>query len=159
MQAQAVIGIALLPALAWALSENRFRVNWRLVTIALAAQLAIAWVLLNLAPVRALLLNLNRVIDALQQATRQGTAFVFGYLGGGPPPFPVSDPASGFILAFQALPILLVMSALSALLFHLRILPAVVGAFAWALRRTLGVGGAVGVSAAANVFVGMVEPN
>jgi concentrative nucleoside transporter, CNT family len=157
MQAQAFIGIAALPAVAWTLSENRLRVNWRLVAIALALQFAIAWVLLNLAPVRVLFLELNGVIDALQRATREGTAFVFGYLGGGPPPFPLSAPAHGFILAFQALPILLVVSALSALLFHLRILPAVVGAVAWALRRTLGVGGAVGVSAAANVFVGMVE--
>jgi CNT family concentrative nucleoside transporter len=157
MHTQAFIGIAALPAAAWAMSENRLRVNWRLVAIALVLQLAVAWVLLNWAPVRVLFLQLNGLIDALQRATREGTAFVFGYLGGGPPPFPSSDPAHEFVLAFQALPILLVVSALSALLFHLRILPAVVGAFAWILRRTLGVGGAVGVSAAANVFVGMVE--
>ena len=157
MQAQAFIGIAALPALAWVLSDNRRHINWRLVAIALVLQVVIAWILLDLAPARVLFLKLNGVIAALQQATREGTAFVFGYLGGGPTPFALSDPAHGFVLAFQALPILLVMSALSALLFHLRILPAVVGAAAWVLRRTLGVGGAVGVSAAANVFVGMVE--
>jgi Nucleoside permease len=157
MQAQALIGIAALPAIAWLLSEKRLRVNWRLVAIALAVQLALAAVFLHLSPVRALFLELNRVIDALQQATREGTSFVFGYLGGGAPPFAASDPAREFVLAFQALPILLVMSALSALLFHFRILPVVVGAVAWVLRRTMGVGGAVGVAAAANVFVGMVE--
>lgn len=157
MQAHAVIGIAALPAMAWLLSEKRFRVNWRLVVIALVLQFALAWVFLHLPPIRALFLELNNVIDALQQATRAGTSFVFGYLGGGAPPFAATDPAREFVLAFQALPILLVMSALSALLFHFRILPAVVGAFAWVLRWTIGVGGAVGVSAAANVFVGMVE--
>lgn len=157
MQAQALIGITALPAIAWTLGENRRQVNWRLVAIALALQFAIGWMLLSLRPIRALLLALNGVIAALQQATGDGTAFVFGYLGGGSPPFVTSEPAHAFILAFQALPILLVVSALSALLFHLRILPAVVGAAAWVLRRVLGVGGAVGVSAAANVFVGMVE--
>jgi CNT family concentrative nucleoside transporter len=61
------------------------------------------------------------------------------------------------MLAFRALPLVLVGSALSALLFHWRILPVVVKAFAWLLNRSMGRGGAVGVSSAVNVFVGMVE--
>jgi CNT family concentrative nucleoside transporter len=61
------------------------------------------------------------------------------------------------VLAFRALPIVLVISALSALLFYWRVLPAVVRAISWLLRRTMGVGGVVGLSTAANVFVGMVE--
>ncbi|HSV28342.1 MAG TPA: nucleoside transporter C-terminal domain-containing protein, partial [Candidatus Omnitrophota bacterium] len=84
-------------------------------------------------------------------------AFVFGYLGGGPAPFAATDPASGFVLAFQALPLVLLMSALSALLYHWRILSLVVKGFSRILERTLGIGGAVGVSSAANAFVGMVE--
>ena len=90
-------------------------------------------------------------------AARAGAAFVFGYLGGGPLPFEPKTPGSEFVLAFQALPIVLVVSALTTLLFHWRILPPVVRAFSFALQRTLGVGGAVGLSTAANIFVGMVE--
>jgi CNT family concentrative nucleoside transporter len=102
-------------------------------------------------------LELNAVVTALDTATRAGTSFVFGFVGGGAPPFKVTQASATFVLAFQALPLILVMSALSALLFHWRILPVIVNAFSWALGRTLGIGGALGVGAAANVFVGMVE--
>ncbi len=97
------------------------------------------------------------MVASLQEATRAGTGFVFGYLGGGALPFDEKAPGASFVLAFQALPLILVMSALSAVLFHWKVLPVVVRGFAWALQRALGVGGAVGVGAAANVFVGMVE--
>jgi len=99
----------------------------------------------------------NAVVDAIAASTRAGTAFVFGYLGGGPLPFDPKSPGGEFIIAFQALPIVLLMSVLTTLLYYWRILPPVVRGFAWALERTLGVGGAVGLSTAANIFVGMVE--
>jgi concentrative nucleoside transporter, CNT family len=82
---------------------------------------------------------------------------VFGYLGGGVLPFDLKTPGADFILAFQALPIILVMSVLTTLLFYWRVLPPIVRGMAWLLERTLGVGGAVGLSTAANVFLGMVE--
>ena len=82
---------------------------------------------------------------------------MFGYLGGGALPFDLKAPGADFILAFQALPIMLVMSVLTTLLFYWRILPPVVRGMAWLLERTLGVGGAVGLSTAANIFLGMVE--
>ncbi len=100
---------------------------------------------------------LNDVVRAIQQATEQGTGMIFGYVSGRPAPFDLTHPQHGFILAFQALPLLLVISALSALLFHWRILPLVVRGFAWVLRRKLGIGGPLGVCAAANIFVGMIE--
>jgi CNT family concentrative nucleoside transporter len=152
-----LLGIAVMLALAWALSEDRRAIRWRTVVIGMLLALALAAVMLKLPPVAAALQSLNGAVDALNSATLAGTSFVFGYLGGGQPPFTPTYPQSGFILAFQALPLVLVISALSALLFHWRVMPLIVHAFAWLLRRTLGVGGAVGVSAAANVFVGMVE--
>jgi CNT family concentrative nucleoside transporter len=82
---------------------------------------------------------------------------VFGYLGGGALPFDLKAPGADFILAFQALPVVLVMSVLTTLLFYWRVLPPVVRGMAWLLERTLGVGGAVGLSTAANIFLGMVE--
>ena len=94
---------------------------------------------------------------ALEAATTAGTAFVFGYLGGAELPFAEAYPGAAFILAFRALPLILVISALSALLFHWHILPLVVRGFSWCLRKTMGLGGAEGLGVAANVFVGMVE--
>lgn len=82
---------------------------------------------------------------------------VFGYLGGGPLPFAESHPGASFILAFQALPLVLVISVLSAIFWHWRVLPWIVGGLAWVVRRMLGLGGGVSFAAAANVFVGMVE--
>ena len=143
--------------MAWLASETRGRIAWRLVLSALALQLFLAVLLLKAPGVKDAFLALNDLLLALQQATRAGTAFVFGYLGGGALPFAESHAGASFVLAFQALPIVLVMSALSALLFYWRILPAIVGAVSWLLERTLGVGGVLGLTAAANVFVGMVE--
>ncbi|MDX1374328.1 MAG: nucleoside transporter C-terminal domain-containing protein [Burkholderiales bacterium] len=155
--AHALAGIAGLIGLAWLASEARRRIAWRLVLSALALQLALALLLLKLPGVKEAFLALNDVLLALQSATRAGTAFVFGYLGGGALPFAESHAGASFILAFQALPIVLVMSALSALLFYWRVLPAVVRAISWLLERALGVGGVLGLAAAANIFVGMVE--
>ena len=155
--AHAATGLAMLVALAWALSEDRGGVRWRLVAAGLVLQLALAAALLLLPWLRDAVFALNIPLQALERATQAGTRFVFGYLAGGPQPFPEADAGASFVLAFRALPLVLVVSALSALLFHWRILPVVVRAFGWLLRKTMGIGGAVGLSAAANVFVGMVE--
>jgi concentrative nucleoside transporter, CNT family len=144
-------------ALAWVASENRRAVPWRAVAAGLLLQLALALLFLKIAAVKDLFLKLNDVLLVLERATQAGTGFVFGYLGGGAAPFAVSDQASTFVLAFRALPLVLVISALTALLFHWRVLPALVRAISFLLEKLMGIGGVVGLSAAANVFVGMVE--
>lgn len=154
---QGIFGYAVFLALAWAISEDRSAVPWRTVAGGVLLQAALAVVILRLPGARALFAAMNDALLALEAATRAGTAMVFGYLGGGPLPFAETAAGASFVLAFQALPIVLVMSALSALLFHWRILPLLVRGMSWLLERTLGVGGAVGISTAANVFVGMVE--
>ena len=154
---QSLGGIAFLTLLAFALSEERRAVAWRIVAGGLALQFALAILLLKAPWAREALALFNEALLALQRATTAVTSFVFGYLGGAPLPFAETHVGASFVLAFQALPIVLVMSALSALLFHWGVLPMVVRGLAWALRRALGVGGAEGLSAAANVFVGMVE--
>jgi len=154
---QALAGIAGLVAIAWLASEKRAAIPWRAVVSGLLLQLGLTLLLLKLPGIKAVFLRLNDALLGLEKATQAGTAFVFGYLGGGREPFAVTDPNSSFILAFRALPIVLVMSAISALLFHWRVLPAVVRALSWLLERTMKVGGVVGLSTAANVFVGMVE--
>jgi CNT family concentrative nucleoside transporter len=153
----ALTGMAGLLALAWAASENRRAIPWRAVLAGLALLVALAAVFLKIEFLKNAFMKLNDVLLVLERATQAGTSLVFGYLGGGPAPFQVSNEASNFVLAFRALPIVLLMSALSALLFYWRVLPAVVRAISFLLERTMRVGGVVGLSTAANVFVGMVE--
>jgi CNT family concentrative nucleoside transporter len=153
----ALAGMAGLVALAWALSENRRGVPWRAVATGLILLLVLAIVFLKVALVKEAFMKANDALLVLERATQAGTSLVFGYLGGGPTPFQVSDTGSNFVLAFRALPIVLIMSALSALLFYWRVLPAIVRAISFLLEKTMRIGGVVGLSAAANVFVGMVE--
>ncbi len=155
--AQSALGLLGFLALAWSMSEGRNRVPWRTVLAGLALQIVMAVALLKLPLFKHAFLALNDALMALERATRAGTTFAFGYLGGAALPFAETHPGASFVLAFRALPLVLVISALSALLFHWRILPLVVRVFARLLQKALGIGGAVGVSTAANVFVGMVE--
>ncbi len=154
---QSMAGLAAFIGIAWGLSENRRQVPWKAVGLGLALQIGLGLLLLKVPWFKSVFLALNRVVLSLEASTRAGASFVFGYLGGGTLPFEETAPGSSFILAFQALPLILVMSALSALLFYWKILPLVVKAFSRALERTLGVGGAEGVGVSANIFLGMVE--
>jgi len=154
---RSLAGILVLLGLAWLLSENRRKIPWRTVVGGVALQFALALLLIWLPPAARALLVLNRAVDALQKATDAGTAFVFGYLAGPPLPFLETHPGASFILAFQALPLVLVISALASLLFHWGVLQRVLRGFAWLLRGWLGVGGALALGAAVHVFVGMIE--
>ena len=151
-------GLLVLLALAWLLSEDR-RGRGHLKTALTGAvlQILVALALLKLPFMQTVFTALNDGVIALQAATESGSAFVFGYLGGAPLPFEESQPGASFILAFRALPLVIVISALTALLTYWRILPFLVRGFAVLLDKSMGVGGAVGVGTAANIFVGMVE--
>jgi CNT family concentrative nucleoside transporter len=158
LQLQSAFGLAVLVLVAWALSEDRrAAVSWRLIATALGMQIALALVLLEVPPARAALYSLNGVVDALSSATEAGTSFVFGHVGGGEPPFAVTKAQNLGSLAFQALPLVLVISALSALLWHWRVLPVIVKGFAYVLQKTLSIGGAVGLGSASTIFLGMIE--
>ena len=157
LQAQSAAGLALLCVLAWAMGGFRRDVSGRVVIGGLLGMLGLAALLLHVPVLRAGFALIGRAVDALARATQSGTALVFGYLGGGPLPFAEVTPGSSFILFFQALPLVLLVGALSAVLYHWRILPFVVRGLAGGLRRLFGLGGAAGFSVAANVFVGMVE--
>ncbi len=154
---QSAFGLLVFVGFAWAISENRRAASLRVAVSGIAAQLILAALLLKLPPLAAALAGLNNLVLVLQDATTAGTSFVFGYLGGGPLPFEESQPGASFVLAFRALPLIIVISALTAVLTYWRILPWIVRGCAVALEKSLGVGGAVGLGTAANVFVGMVE--
>ena len=150
-------GFLALIGIAWLLSENRRTVPWRIVITGVMLQFVLAALLLLAPPFKRFFLALNDALLALEKATQAGTSFVFGYLGGAPVPFAESPAGSSFVLAFRALPLILVVSALSSLLFYWRVLPFIVKSISTLLEKTLGVGGAVGLSTAANIFIGMVE--
>jgi CNT family concentrative nucleoside transporter len=154
---QSALGIAVILAAAWLLSENRGAFPVRTVAVGFALQIALALLLLKVPLARNILFSLNGVVDALAAATKAGTSFVFGYTGGAPAPFAVTNPAGTTSFAFQILPLVIVISALAALLWHWRILPIIVNGFAWGLRKTMGIGGAIGLGAAATIFLGMIE--
>ena len=154
---QSLMGFFALFALAWAISEKRRAVPWRTVIGAILLQVVMTIMLFKFPWFKEMTAALNDALNGLQAATREGTKFVFGYIGGADLPFKQEDGKSAFVLATQALPLVIVVSALSSLLFYWKILPLVVNAFSWVLRRTIGVGGAIGVSTAANIFLGTVE--
>ena len=143
--------------IAWGISENRRTASWRVAAVGIVLQILVAAVLLRIPQARFIFVALNDAVLAIEAATAAGTSFVFGYLGGGQIPFEEIPGSSTLVLAFRSLPLIIFVSALTALLTYWKILPWVVSAISTALTRTLGVGGAVGLSAAANVFVGMVE--
>jgi len=152
-----LFGIGVLLLVAWAISEDRFRVPLRVVAAGVLLQFGLAVLLIKFRPAAGAFLLLNDGVAALQKATDAGTGFVFGYLGGGPLPFSETQPGASFIFAFRALPLVLVISALATLLFYWGVLQRIVQGFAWVLRRSVGVGGPLGLGAAVHIFVGHIE--
>jgi CNT family concentrative nucleoside transporter len=157
MLIQAFLGILAFMGIAWLASENRRGVRHTVALFGVLVQFGIAGLLLHVPVFKKLFLLLNNVVLSLEAATRAGTSFVFGYVGGGAPPFLLQDPGSNFILAFQALPLVLVIGALSALLFYWRVLPFIVKGFSFILRKTMNIGGALGLGASTTIFLGMIE--
>jgi CNT family concentrative nucleoside transporter len=152
-----LLGIVVILVLCWAISEDRWRVPWRIVVVGVLLQFALAIMFLKFPPAAAAFLLLNDGVEALQKATDAGTGFVFGYLGGAALPFAETKPGASFIFAFRALPLVLVISALATLLFYWGVLQRIVQAFAWVLRRSIGIGGPLGLGAAVHIFVGFIE--
>nr|WP_295107433.1 nucleoside transporter C-terminal domain-containing protein [uncultured Caulobacter sp.] len=155
--ARALLGVVVFLAIGWLLSENRRALPWRPVLVGLACQITLALLLTQVPAITAGFAAATHAVDALQAASKAGSSFMFGYLGGGRAPFSMEDPSAAFIFAFQALPAILLVGALSALLWHWKVLIVIVRAAAWAFGKLFGVSGPVGVSTSACVFLGMVE--
>ncbi|WP_285762351.1 NupC/NupG family nucleoside CNT transporter [Biformimicrobium ophioploci] len=154
---QALLGIIVFTSIPLLLSENRRAVSWRLVAGALAAQFLLALLLLRVPLVQDLLLGLNGFVKAIEAAAIAGSSYMFGYLGGAPLPFEAKGPGSSFIVAFQVLPVVLVMSALSAVLFYWGLLQKIIYWLGRGLQRLLGLDGLQTFSVASSLFFGIVE--
>jgi CNT family concentrative nucleoside transporter len=154
---QALIGIVVFVLLALPFSSNWRRVSIKLVAFAIGLQFIICALLLKAPGIREGLQYVNNAVGALGAATMKGTSFVYGYLGGGAPPFEVTNPGTLATFAFQVLPLVIVMSALSALLWYWRILPLVIRGISVVFERALGTRGPAGLVATANIFMGQIE--
>ena len=155
--AQSLVGVALTLAVCWAMSEDRSRFPWKLALGAIFVQVALVLLLFGLPAAQGVIEALNAGVDGLAAATAQGTQFVFGYMGGGAQPYAVTNPGGLFVFAFQVLPLILVISALSALLWHWQILKWITRGFGFIFQKTMGLGGASALAVAANIFLGMIE--
>ena len=158
LQLRSLAGLFVFAGLAWVLGPRRtFPVVFTLAAIVL--QISIAWLLYAAAPFRAFLQSLTGMVAVLQEVTNEGTQFVFGYLAGAEAPFVVNPDTAdnAFLFAFQALPMVIVLSALSAVLWRWRILEFLVRGFAFVFQRILNLSGSASLGAAANIFLGMTE--
>lgn len=158
-QFRGLLGIALMVLLAWAISEDRSaRPTWRWIAGALALQAGLALLIVRVPFVWDAVTLANEAVAAIERATLDGSSYMFGYLGGAPLPFDLAQGAEApVIIAFQILPLVIVFSALAALLWHWGVLRWLVDGLSFLLRRTLRVSGVVGLSGGANMFLGVVE--
>ena len=155
MVLQAFFGIITFFVFCWIISENRRKVQTPQVLIGLIVQFGIAALIMKVHVVREAFVAISNGVIAIKDATLQGTSFVFGFIGGAEIPFDAKG--NTFVFAFQVLPMIMVVSAVAMLLFHWRILPTFVKGVSWAMRKTLGIGGALGVCSAAQIFLGQTE--
>jgi len=154
---QALAGLALTLGLCWLVSENRKRFPWVLAIGALVVQVGLVLLLFGLPQAQALLRGVNGAVEGLSSSTQAGTMFIFGFLAGGDQPYPVSNPGLGFIFAFRVLPVILVVCALSALLWHWKILKWAAQGFGFVFQKTLGLRGPPALATAATIFMGQIE--
>ena len=157
LRGQSALGLVAFIFIAWLFSSQKLRFPFFAAVWTVAAQILIAAFLLYQPWARAGLASLQSVVEVLQAATREGTTFVFGFLGGGAAPFEVVNEGAMFSFAFGALPLVIFFSGLSAVMWHWGILKIFVRGFAFLLEKVFRVGGAVALSSAANTFLGQTE--
>lgn len=154
---QSLFGLIVIVGVCWGLSENRRVFPWRLALGALGVQAALVLALFAIPGSQVVLAAITGAVDGVAAATNEGAKFVFGYLAGGDQPYAVTNPSGLFTFAFNVLPLILVISALSALLWHWKILKWITLGFGFVFQKTMGLGGASALAVAANIFLGMIE--
>jgi len=155
--AHGLLGLFAFIFIAWLFSENKKAVRVKPILIGVLIQIILAIALSKISFFTDIFNWINKAVICLEHATMQGTSFVFGYVGGAKTPFKVQDNTSTYSLAFQALPLVIVISAISSLLFYYRIMPFIIRHISWVVSHVLGLGGAIAIGVSANLFLGMAE--
>ena len=155
---QIIIGFAGLVCIAIPFSQNRSSINYRHIFAAIILQIVLAFALLKIPFIVQIFAYLSEGVTALQAATQEGAEFVFGYLSNSSTsPFESSGTGNSMIFAFQILPLIIVISSLSALLWFWNILPLIIRAISKIFEKLFNIGGPIGLGATANIIMGQVE--
>jgi len=154
---QSLVGIVVILLFCWGLSENRRKFPVRLAIGAITIQVVLILALFAIPQSHVLLGGVANGMSALSDATDQGMQFVFGYMGGGDQPYQVTNSGALFVFALKVLPLILVISALSALLWHIGVLKIIIRGLGYIFEKTIGLGGATSLGVASGIFVGNVE--
>ncbi len=145
-----LIGMALIILVAWAMSNHRQAIKWRIVAWGLGLQLAFAVFVLRVEFGRNLFAQLGAAVTAILHYSYAGSEFVFGELG-------KANSSLGVIFAFQILPAIIFISALFAMLYYLGVMQVIVRAFAVVMTKLLGASGAESLNVGASIFMGQTE--
>ncbi|MCF6262379.1 MAG: NupC/NupG family nucleoside CNT transporter [Xanthomonadales bacterium] len=145
-----LFGLAVLLSIGVAFSNNRRKIDWRLVAAGLSLQLIFALIVILTETGRAVFETISRVFVTVLGFSMKGAEFIFGDLAR-------YDGNLGFIFAFQVLPTIIFFASLMAVLYHIGFMQKVVKGMAWIMYKTMKVSGSESLSIAANVFVGQTE--
>ena len=155
---QIVVGFIGLVCIAIPFSQNRSSINYRHIVAAIFLQITLAFALLKIPFIVQIFAYLSEGVTALQAATQEGAEFVFGYLSNSSTsPFEISGTGNSMIFAFQILPLIIVISSLSALLWFWNVLPLIIRAISKIFEKLFNIGGPIGLGATANIIMGQVE--
>jgi|TARA_B100001094_G_scaffold91695_2_gene87707 CNT family concentrative nucleoside transporter len=155
---QIIIGFVGLVCIAVPFSQNISSINYRHIFAAIILQIVLAFALLKIPFIVQIFAYLSEGVTALQAATQEGAEFVFGYLSNSSTsPFESSGTGNSMIFAFQILPLIIVISSLSALLWFWNILPLLIRAISKIFEKLFNIGGPIGLGATANIIMGQVE--
>jgi len=160
---QGLLGIVVLLGIAFMFSNNKRRINWRLVGMGLFIQAVFGTLVIKgqelghvFAPLGWPKILFEKIAEGfvlLLGFTTDGARFVFGSLANSPG----SEGSLGFFFAFQVLPTIIFFSSLMSVLYYLGVMQRVVQGMAWVMARLMGTSGAESLSNTANIFVGQTE--
>ncbi len=155
---QIIVGFVGLVCIAIPFSQHRSSINYRYIFVAIIFQIILAFALLKIPFIVQIFAYLSDGVSSLQAATQEGAEFVFGYLSNtSVSPFESSGAGNSMIFAFQILPLIIVISSLSALLWFWNILPLIIRAISKVFEKLFNIGGPIGLAATANIIMGQVE--
>ncbi len=152
-----ILGLAVMLLIAWMISYERKRIDWRLVAAGLGLQAVFGVLVLKTGPGRWFFERVGELVNRVLLFVVEGARFAFGFLVDLPVPAGIPPEAGSAVFAFRVLPTIIFVSSLTSVLYYFGILQVVVKGIAWVMQRTLGTSGAETLSASGNIFLGQTE--